>query len=316
MAAVQISADIEKPLGQTFVILGVVSYVMICIYHGLTIKKNYGKEQYNASKHSLYLSLLLIIFGGLMLIILCIETFKATKIFCDVTIPAALPLYILFKLTLYALLVHRLYYVFQNLPNELKYSERKLIIWSLVILCLSILSIILTHIDLQISYDENAYPPCDVEANEFGLMFMGLQDIICGIINCYLFVRPIRKLRNKMKNMKLETKSTHILALAIKNCILVCCAVLSTVIGLIGIIMVDMASVWISIDTIMTILSVVLMYEWNLYLLNYVCCCCLPKNLESDQDGLEMAAAIQSKTKPEDEEYGQDEEIENITVET
>ena len=322
MAAVEVGSAVEKPVGQTFCILGGISFVSICVYHGLMIKKNYGNEQYNASKYSLYFSLILIIFGGLLIILVCFETFNATKVFCDNIIPAALPSYILFKLTLYLLLVHRLYYVFQNLPNELKYSTKKLKIWCILIICLSIISLILTHIDIEIVYDDNMYPPCDVEASEFGLMFMALQDIICGIINCYLFVRPIKKLRNKMNNitteynLKTESKSTNILGLAIKNCILVCCAILSTVIGLIGIILIDMAQIWISIDTVITILSVVFMYEWNLYILNYLCCCCLPNNLDSNKDGLEMAATIQSKTKPEHEEYGQDEEIENITVET
>ena len=77
---------------------------------------------------------------------------------------------------------------------------------------------ILVHIELQIGYDEDKYPPCDIESNKYGLMFMAFQDIICGATNCYLFIRPIRKLRKKMDNISddFTTKSTNILALAIK----------------------------------------------------------------------------------------------------
>ena len=260
MAAVEVSSEIEDPLGKTFCIIGVTAFVAICIYHGWTIKKNYGAEQYHVSKFSLYLSLVLIILGGVGVITLFFENFYSTKAFCENIAVTAIPMYILFKLTLYLLLVHRLYYVFEKWPNELQYSVNKLKIWCVLIVCLTIISMILIHIDLEIVYDEDKYPPCDIEANEFGLSFMGLQDIICGAINCYLFVRPIRKLRKKMNTVSddFEVTSINILALAIKNCILAFCAILSTVIGLIGIILFDLAAVWINTDIITTILSVIL----------------------------------------------------------
>ena len=260
MAATQVSVEIKDPLSKTFCVIGMTSFVVISIYHGWTIKKNYGFEQYHVSKFSLYLSLILMILGGLDVIMLFLENFYSSNAFCENIAVTGIPIYILFKLALYLLLVHRLYYVFERWPNELQYSVNKLKIWCILIVFLSIITMILLHIDLQIVYDEDKYPPCDIDSNEYGIIFMALQDIICGAINCYLFVRPIRKLRKKMNNVSddFEITSINILALAIKNCILAFCAILSTVIGLIGVILVDMAALWINTDIIITILFVIL----------------------------------------------------------
>ena len=53
------------------------------------------------------------------------------------------------------------------------------------------------------------------------------------------------------------------------------------------------------------------MYEWNLYILDHICCCFLPKNVEPDERGLEIVETLPSKTEQESDENGENEDNED-----
>ena len=112
MAAVQTTAEITEPLTKTSSIFALVSFTMIFIYHCIMVYRYYGK-QFNASKLSLCLSSTLLIIGAFAVLFLFSLVFYETKLLCDILFIGPFS-WMMFKLDLYLILVHRLYSVFKG----------------------------------------------------------------------------------------------------------------------------------------------------------------------------------------------------------
>eukprot|EP00483_Globobulimina_turgida_P010454 UN10475 len=102
-------------------------------------------------------------------------------------------------------------------------------------------------------------------------------NVICCIVNTFLFIRPIHLLSKKLDT----STSTHVdktvselRLLSIKQCILSCVATVSTIVAMVGIAETDYsAAIWLPFDWILTLSSVILMYSWNNKYTDILCCC-------------------------------------------
>ena len=98
-----------------------------------------------------------------------------------------------FKCVLNLVLICRLHEAFHN--SMIGYSVKKLKIWGLIIIIWSLFNIILNAITIETSLDINRSPKCIVFIQPYGPAAWALLDITSGIINMYLFVKPVLSLR-------------------------------------------------------------------------------------------------------------------------
>lgn len=257
-AVVVVPPSIAETLSSTFSILTLVSILVIMIYHAVSVKKHNASRK--TAKMSLIATLILFIFGlGVIMNGLILEEFVTSSV-CDLNAIIGIPLYMMFKLTLYVTLALRVHYVFRN-AAELEYSPKTLKIWVSIIIFWSFMNLILININFTYTFDATVYPPCDLQPTRLALMSLALQDLVSGSVNAYLFIRPVLRLKKMIKNTSSNEQSRDLHDIAIKQCVLSLSAIISTVVGLVCIILFDIPFVFVGSDVVISVLSIILSLE-------------------------------------------------------
>ncbi len=101
--------------------------------------------------------------------------------------------------------------------------------------------------------DINAFPKCTLFISPLTLGSYTLLDITSAVINLYLFIKPVLKLRSAMN----DSKDTTLKLLAMKQCILSFIAILTTIVALIGFGMLDLGQLFIGSDLNLSSLCII-----------------------------------------------------------
>ena len=110
---------------------------------------------------------------------------------------------------------------------------------------------------------------------------MVLFDIVSGIVNGYLFIRPIYKLRS------LSHVNDKLRYIARKQRVLSITAIVSSIVANFGLAIIDMPQFSAGFDIVISTTCILLMYSWNEEIYQKLCCCfihpsSMQKNMESE----------------------------------
>eukprot|EP01084_Bolivina_argentea_P270228 459442_1 len=284
---------ITQPLSQIFAPINMIMLIGISIYHVISVKSNIkNKLKYPAS---LNLSFLLILFGILTLMGILFHVFGRfeSDVFCKITQLLGVISYVVFKTILYLLFLFRLYECFGTARIPIKYKTVTLLCWSATLMTWNMLNIVLIGVTTNIYFDRNTMF-CVVAFQKYTLISLGTVDLIACAVNLYLFTRPIWKLHKLNKNMQknnsfIGDESRDLKHIAIKQCILSIIATITTLFGVIFIALIDMSAVFGSTDITVSFVCIIMMYKWNSFIVEKLCCCLRKSGKSSDaKTGLEM----------------------------
>eukprot|EP01084_Bolivina_argentea_P222444 376518_1 len=269
--------SLKELLCKIFPVISMVLLISVGLYHVISLKKHKGLNTYTKS---LYLSLLLLLCGIFTLTGLTLQTFTPYKhnIFCKLSQFGGISSYISFKAVLYLLFVVRLKECYQN--SVIRQNSTVLLCWTIVLLVWSIFNIVLIIFTTSIYLDLDAIPFCIVALKQYSLISMGLLDVIACVVNLYLFIHPLYILTHvteetaKDKNHSFINNDTKALKhIAIKQCILSVIATVTTVAVIICVMLFDMSPMFASIDVVLSLVCIILMYRWNAFITDRICCC-------------------------------------------
>eukprot|EP01084_Bolivina_argentea_P060767 111033_1 len=125
MAFFNVSPAVQNKFVQPFAIISSLLLIIIFIYHTITSRINYVQHSQSASKFSLILSFTLFVIAFILSIWCITNVFAQSKQLCNLSQFIGVPFYILFKLNLYLILIHRLHLIFHY-----TYPAKKLKIWA------------------------------------------------------------------------------------------------------------------------------------------------------------------------------------------
>eukprot|EP01084_Bolivina_argentea_P115127 204801_1 len=296
------NSSTDQPQLQVIKSFGVATYISVCasfgvvtlvlvlivaLYHFIITYHKYKHSQLDFKTYpSLTLSYLLMIIGIIFNINLCIFAFDLNdKTICYYGKYGGIPLYSIFKLLLYLILLCRVWVLFKDIYNinSLKVGCLSLIIW-----CIMNIALCVTGSD--IIWVPNERPSCYIIPSTLSLASIGFLDITSGIITAYLFIKPVL-LKQKKKH---KSNRQQLLAIkAIKQCILTLIAILTSIFALIAIALLSMPQVFAGTDILISIISIIFMYEFNSKIGDKICCFfwCLPNqsiHIEPNQSNNNM----------------------------
>ena len=290
----------------TSIIICVLLYVAITVYHVKTLKKfepSKLRPKQICKSPAIYLSFLLIL-SGFILMAHAIggnasHTWRTSQLECQILLLTSVPTSSIFKAIIYTLFVNRIWKSYGN--SGMGYSKRLLSIWAGLLITWSIFNSVL---NLLFSSVEVIDKTCKYSFFFPMLGSVMMMDFIALCVNTYLFLKPIYLINqmvkeaandnshvivNKNDHKKSELKLKQI---AIKQFILSITAMISTMIAYPGIIIFELAQVWGSIDTVISTFCAILMYKWYdelaWKLFGSFCCCCRKwLKFHSDMEHLE-----------------------------
>eukprot|EP01084_Bolivina_argentea_P059022 107733_1 len=182
-------------------------------------------------------------------------------------------MYILFKMCLYYILVSRLWIMFSaDKCSYMCYNRRKLQIWLTFIIFWEIVNLIWSNSTVSFIMAKNSVPECQIMVSLYCVGSVILLDNIAGMVNIILFARPLVKLYKLTYDYDLKV-------IIIKQCIFSIIAIVSTLIALVIVGVFNLYIFAISADIIISILSIMCMFQWNAWFTNKILCCCLPRKL-------------------------------------
>ena len=293
-----------------FSIIGAIVILIISFYHILSTS-NHHKQSEDIYPLSLRISIVFIINAIYTQFTLTIRISSINSIFCTYINYTGAPSYVTYKLLMYLILTTRAEEYFNN--SAFAYSAKKLRIWKLILITWCALNIIgFMATTSTMIYDEDRVPKCvDIVVPVIGILFV-LLDLVAGIGCGYLLINPLLKMHKMEKqsikdqidsdndNEKHHNKTTELQRnrsmstqnqiniqgtfkrVARKQAILSGIAILPTWLNLVAIIILtEMYMVFISIDLVISTLSVLLIYSWNQWLYDRLCCCCSYKEMQS-----------------------------------
>ena len=119
---------------------------------------------------------------------------RKTKLSCIIAVYPTIIGYLLAKWALYMVLSYRLDASFAT--SALAYKKRTMIIWRIFLTLSVILEIIVTllMVKIDIVYDDNVLPCRGSGDSTVSTILTLLVDSIAGIVNCLLFIRPLKKI--------------------------------------------------------------------------------------------------------------------------
>ena len=243
---------------------------LISLFHTITAHKHIDRKS-----TSLNLSFILLLVGIFASISLCIEIFEPSfetgLWFCTIMQHVNPSIYILFKLLLNMILILRLTESYGD--SALAYNTKKLNIWAGIIITWSAGNLIYVNLTVTSAIDNHMFPRCHTMITYPALISMASLDVIAGIINLILFITPLIMLSSLIKD---DSVSTHSLKnLTKKQCILSIIAVLSTIFALVGMLLIDSQQIFIPFDMVVSLIAIILLYQWNSTITNGLFCCCL-----------------------------------------
>eukprot|EP01084_Bolivina_argentea_P202030 345230_1 len=271
----------EDELKKQFAIFGLVSLSIITSFHIITSFK-YGMKNGRLPK-SVYWSFALCGIAIWHCLQFTSRYFQWTTnpFSCFILGTFGPAMYAMLHLNLYLLFILRIHEAYGHTPVAC--STKKLAIWTIIIiiwgLCNMSMIIIprLSHISTNFNKDKNKCSPYRLgdTMDTYFRPSVTTLNVICCLVNTFLFIRPIHLLSKKLDNTSNSDNTVNDLRLlSIKQCILSCIATLSTVIAMVGIAETDYSAIiWLSFDWILTLLSVILMYSWNNKYTNILCWC-------------------------------------------
>ena len=256
MSVVEVPPHVAKPISSVAIIINFIILLSIGLYHIITTKKNH---QYglNIQKSPLSLNLTFI----LLTIAICLLITLANQLTnpfntlssCKFAIISGTTLYAIFKLTLYLTLISRVYGAFKDSPLE--YSAFKLKILASILILWQFLNIVIIGVTYEFNLDADSFPKCVPVAPAYIYASGLLLDLVSAVINLYLFIKPVLKLRSIISA---ESKDEIMKLLAIKQCILCIIAVSTTFIALICIALMRLVQLYLAADVNISTLSVIL----------------------------------------------------------
>ena len=169
------------------------------------------------------------------------------------------------------------------------YNKNKLFIWGAIICLWSLVNLIYVNLTVTSEIDKHMFPRCQTMITYPALVSMATLDTIAGTINLILFIRPIMMLYSLInredKTLENTTKKQSILSII---------AISSTIISLICMGLIGAQQIFISIDIVISLLAVILMYQWNKAITQKLFCCCLYSEQTLKQTKLHIDNITQS----------------------
>eukprot|EP01083_Nonionella_stella_P000868 2472_1 len=271
---IQVSPATYYLVALSFSILTFISAMSLTIWHIRALHHKL-KEANFKQKPSMIISIAFCIYCVICIIVWAapiIDPFEST-FFCDFTRIVSVNMYPLFKIFQSVMLTLRLHEVYGL--SALGYNSKVLMVWGTFLIIWGAFTIIIQPITSTTELDANAVPKCIVFVhNVFVLSVIGF-DICSGIGNCYLFIKPIYKLREL--NLRDNTKLKR---LATKQMVLCIVTITSSIIAVMGIGLLDFPQVFGGCDIVISTLCIILMYKWNNSTYERLFCCCLSDVIE------------------------------------
>eukprot|EP01084_Bolivina_argentea_P121577 215454_1 len=277
--------------------IATIAQITIIIYHyQMTQKHEPSFTQYSNIKKqlSLYCSFLLMIFGLCFIISQFIQTIiqlrPVSTIQCLANVMVNVPFLILFKVTLYNVLILRVYESYHG-SLMITYSKRMLFILIAIFTFWALINMVGIYTQLQTVYARNG--ECIYEFPKYLLASQGLMDFVACAIITFLFVKPIFLLNNNKDN----NTAKELKYVAIKQCILTGISSCLTIITLVlaGSVA-SFIELWTTIDTVISSFCIILMYKFYsdlAFKLFGVFCCCWKDAIEYKENIENMETTMQ-----------------------
>merc|ERR1712154_480127 len=134
-------------------------------------------------------------------------------------------------------------------------------------------------------------PKCHLLVDTPFLASMVLFDIVSGIVNGYLFIRPIYKLK------ALKDISSKLSYVAQKQKVLSITAIVGSIIANFGLAIIDIPQFNAGFDIVISTTCILLMYQWNDAMYRKMCCCCIKKKrktVNEEKVATEITAGTES----------------------
>merc|ERR1712216_422703 len=150
------------------------------------------------------------------------------------------------------------------------YNQCKLITWSTLVILWSLFNIIAGNLTVTSALEEGdgQFTICTITPSFMYIISSLLLDLASGIVSCILFAVPIFKLY-KISNNDIWLKQA-----AYKQAILSMIAIITNISATVGIGAFNpLAPVFVSINLIVSTISVILMFDWNSYITSKILCC-------------------------------------------
>lgn len=287
-------------LVSTFAPASSVALVTIATYHCYSVYKHFKTKQSDESKCALSLKLTFaLLINGILCdstLVLLLPSAWSNITFCKSILLIGPPLYVIYKLWMYLILTQRAKEYFGN--SAFAYSNKKLRIFQYIIILWSILNAISTMLLSTITVADNPkqVPRCDGVLYPPFVISMILLDIFSGIGSSYLLIRPMMQM-HKMEHSSNDPTKTSIFVkihsdcsesnpiftpyefrrIAKKQAILSGISVSTSWFALMAVILTNMHLVFVSLDFVVSTLSVILIYSWNEWIFDRLCCCFMMK---------------------------------------
>eukprot|EP01084_Bolivina_argentea_P046407 85463_1 len=268
MAVFTVSNEIYMNISLFGEIFAIIFGLLITCFHFKSLQSflKKVKKRYRSSP-SYVLSLALVLCTFIMpsiWIFKVIDPFHSMT-FCYFHRFVMVNLYTFFKLIQSTILVVRVYESYKESP--LAYDTKKLLVWMVFLTSWTIFNIIFGSFTSSTELDPADIPPCTTTVSNQFLASMVMLEIISGIGNCYLFIRPLYGL----KGFGLPAELQYV---AVKQMILAVITVLSSIMAIFCIALLPFAEVFCSSDIIISTVCIILMYKWNDKIFAKICCCC------------------------------------------
>eukprot|EP01083_Nonionella_stella_P076186 207476_1 len=290
-------AQLETTTAFTYFIFAIV----ILIHHTVSLHKTIGKKafdwRYLKAHPSLLFAYALFVSGfflGANMVMGTIVGFTSSADdLCPVQVNLGGPLYMIFKLFLYLVLVSRTWQTFNFASQSLHYKAKPLIIYSCIMVLWTIGNIIGNVSTITYTTSES-YPRCTAHVHRSVLISMSSLDFISGIINMILFIKPFIQL-SKMRDIKVSIRNV-----AVKQTILAIIALVSTLMALIMMATIGLPKILAAFDAVVSTLCIALMHKWHFGCVSSMLfCCMLPeteKYMAKHKDDHSKTSVPSSKT--------------------
>ena len=306
MAAVlPIPVEARKILVSIFGPICMVALIMTALFHIWSLRSKKVKINPVSIKLS-YALIINAIFTEITLVMLLFSNLMYSQSYCDALLITGPPSWTTYKLLMYLILTRRAEECFGK--SAFAYSTVKIRIWMIILIIWSIINCV-CNISLStffLSSDPNEVPRCDVILYPPFVISMILLDLVGGFGSAYLMIKPLLTM-NKMRKEAGQETSDKLHDIAQKQAILSGISIGTSWFALIMIsLTANMHLVWVSIDLVMSTMTVILIYDWNKWLFQKLCGCC---NKQQETE-INKETGIDKQ----DDDDGNDDEREEINV--
>lgn len=233
--------------------------------------------------------------------------------YCDVLLHTGPPSWTTYKLIMYLILTRRAQESFDK--SAFAYSSVKIRIWMILLITWSTLNIICNVFTstFYISSNPHEIPQCDVELDPPLLISMILLDLVGGFGSAYLMINPLLQI-NRMRKQTGQQISIKFQNIAHKQAILSGISIITSWFAMVMIILTDnMHLVWVSLDLVISTLTVILIYDWNKWLFEKMCCCIVKDKREMNNDNIDLESVAASDGNEPQKDFIEYEQVEQTS---